>query len=99
MLKLPRRDAQQLDKDEDLFVIARRLCGEDHACIEQSYRNRIQELQSALPNEAPGRKSEQQGQSKPSHRQQATSDETKQEQPNAVAPSGGTSRINPARSR
>ncbi|MBV9587613.1 MAG: hypothetical protein JO213_22265 [Alphaproteobacteria bacterium] len=49
MLKLPRRDAEELDKHEDLFVTARRRCGENRACIEQSYRNRIQELQSALP--------------------------------------------------
>lgn len=99
MLKLPRHEAERLDKNEDLFVIARHRCGEDRACIEQSYRNRIQELQSALSEEAPDQKSELQAQSKPSDLQQATSDETTQKQPNAIAPSGGTNWINPARSR
>ena len=99
MLKLPRGDGQRLDKEEGLFVTARHRCGENHACIEQSYHNRIQELQSALSDEAPDQKSERQAQSKPSDRQEATSEETTQEQPNAVAPSGGTSWINPSRSR
>jgi uncharacterized protein len=72
MLKLPRRDAEELDKHEDLFVTARRRCGENRACIEQSYRNRIQELQSVLPEGESDRKAERRVQSKGSDRQQAS---------------------------
>jgi uncharacterized protein len=72
MLKLPRREAEDLDKNEDTFVLARRRCGDNRACIEQSYRNRIQELQSALPEAETDRKAERRAQSKGSDRQQAS---------------------------
>jgi len=72
MLKLPRRDAEELDKHEDLFVTARRRCGENRACIEQSYRNRIQELQSALPEGESDWKAERRALSKGTDPQQAS---------------------------
>jgi uncharacterized protein len=54
MRKLPKEERDAFDKNETAFVTARRRCGDHPACIEQSYRNRIQELQAALPEE-PGR--------------------------------------------
>jgi uncharacterized protein len=53
LLNLPRAERAELDKNEDRFVIARRRCGADRACIEQSYRRRIQELQASLPDADP----------------------------------------------
>jgi hypothetical protein len=49
MLKLPQAEREELDHSEDAFVISRRRCGADRACIEQSYSRRMQELQAALP--------------------------------------------------
>jgi uncharacterized protein len=54
MRKLPKEERDAFDNNETAFVTARRRCGDHPACIEQSYRNRIQELQGALPEE-PGR--------------------------------------------
>jgi uncharacterized protein len=48
----------EADDNETPFLNARRRCGENHACIEQSYRNRIRELTQAVPDadpERPGR--------------------------------------------
>jgi uncharacterized protein len=70
LLNLPRAERGELDRNEDAFVLARRRCGGHRACIEQSYRRRIRELQEALPEPDPdgsGRHSD----SKPSDRQQA----------------------------
>src|SRR5438105_753018 len=50
----------QADDNETAFLNARRRCGESRACIEQSYRNRIQELTQSSPEEEhdqPGRPS------------------------------------------
>jgi uncharacterized protein len=55
LLNLPRAERGELDRNEDAFVIARRRCGADRACIEQSYRRRIRELQAALPKGDPDR--------------------------------------------
>jgi len=49
LLNLSRADRNELDKKEEAFVIARRRCGGDRVCIEQSYRKRMQELQAMLP--------------------------------------------------
>ena len=46
--KAERDDA---DDNETAFLNARRRCGESRACIEQSYRNRIQELTRSSPEE------------------------------------------------
>jgi uncharacterized protein len=54
MRKLPKEERDVFDNNETAFVTARRRCGDHPACIEQSYRNRIQELQAAVP-EDPGR--------------------------------------------
>jgi uncharacterized protein len=54
MRKLPKEERDAFDNNETAFVTARRRCGEHRACIEQSYRNRIQELQ-ATSREEPGR--------------------------------------------
>jgi uncharacterized protein len=54
MRKLPKEQRDAFDNNETAFVTARRRCGDHPACIEQSYRNRIQELQAAVP-EDPGR--------------------------------------------
>jgi len=50
ILRLPRGEGERLDRDEEVFVAARRQCGEQRACIEQKYRDRIRELQQALGN-------------------------------------------------
>src|SRR4029077_17560488 len=54
MRKLPKEQRDAFDSNETAFVTAPRRCGAEPACIEQSYRNRIQELQAAVP-EDPGR--------------------------------------------
>jgi len=48
MLRLPKGEDVRLDRDEEAFVVARRRCGEQRACIEQRYRDRIRELEEAL---------------------------------------------------
>ena len=50
ILRLPRGEGERLDRDEETFVVVRRQCGEQRACIEQKYRDRIRELQQALGN-------------------------------------------------
>jgi uncharacterized protein len=63
-------ERDEADDNETPFLNARRRCGENHACIEQSYRNRIRELTQSLPEderEQPGRHAD----SKRSDRQKA----------------------------
>jgi len=50
ILRLPRGEGERLDRDEEAFVVARRHCGKQRACIEQKYRDRIRELEQALGN-------------------------------------------------
>jgi uncharacterized protein len=50
ILRLARDGGERLDRAEEAFVVARRKCGEQRACIEQKYRDRIRELKSALAN-------------------------------------------------
>jgi uncharacterized protein YecT (DUF1311 family) len=50
ILRLSRGEGEQLDREEEAFVIARRKCGAQRACIDQKYRDRIRELESALAN-------------------------------------------------
>src|SRR6202043_3113072 len=57
MRKLPKEERDAFDNNETAFVTARRRCGDHPDCIEQSYRNRIQELQAALAEE-PGRRAD-----------------------------------------
>jgi uncharacterized protein len=44
-------DRDEAGDNETAFMNARRRCGEHRACIEQSYRNRIQELTRSSPEE------------------------------------------------
>jgi|HubBroStandDraft_6_1064221.scaffolds.fasta_scaffold34660_6 uncharacterized protein len=48
-------ERDEADDNETPFLNARRRCGENHACIEQSYRNRIRELSQSVPDEDPER--------------------------------------------
>ena len=48
---LPRDVRDQIQSNETLFVQARRRCGQNRQCIEQSYRNRIEEIQEAIREE------------------------------------------------
>jgi uncharacterized protein len=48
-------ERDEADDNETPFLNARRRCGENHACIEQSYRNRIRELTRSVPDEDPER--------------------------------------------
>jgi uncharacterized protein len=47
--KLSKKEREDFENNETAFVNARHRCGENLACIEQSYRNRLQELQTLLP--------------------------------------------------
>jgi len=51
ILRLPRGEGERLDRGEEAFVIARRQCGEQRACIEQKYRDRIRELEQLVNQE------------------------------------------------
>ena len=53
--KLPKNRRDEIDANETLFVQARRRCGHNRDCIEQSYRNRIGEIQGARADEDRGR--------------------------------------------
>ena len=48
VLRLPKEEGEQLYREEDAFVILRSRCGAQRACIEESYRRRIRELQEEL---------------------------------------------------
>jgi len=48
-------ERDEADDNETPFLNARRRCGENHACIEQSYRNRIRELTQSLADDDPER--------------------------------------------
>lgn len=67
--KLSKQQREDFENHETAFVNARHRCGDHAACIEQSYRNRMQELLSALPEDRSGR-SERRGDTKASDRQQ-----------------------------
>ena len=48
LLRLPKEEGKQLYQEEDAFVLFRNRCGAQRACIEESYRRRIRELEEAL---------------------------------------------------
>jgi len=81
--KLSKEERQEFEKNETAFVTARHRCGGHQGCIEQSYRNRLQELLSSLPDDQSGR-SERRGDTKRSDRQKASRDDAKTD----GAPSG-----------
>ena len=76
--KLSKQERAEFENHETAFVNARRRCAEHRACIEQSYRNRIQELLSALPDDQSGR-SGRPGETKRSDRQKSSRDSSKPE--------------------
>src|SRR5262249_27332978 len=76
--KLPKEDRKQFESNETAFVNARHRCGGHQACIEQSYRNRIQELLSALPEGQSGR-SDRRGDTQRTDRQKPSPEDTKTE--------------------
>jgi uncharacterized protein len=47
-LRLPKEQGEQLYKEEDAFLILRSRCGAQRACLEESYRRRIRELEETL---------------------------------------------------
>jgi uncharacterized protein len=49
--KLSKHEREEFENNETAFVNARHRCGEHQGCIEQSYRNRLQELRAALPDD------------------------------------------------
>ena len=53
--KLSKQERQEFENHETAFVNARHRCGGHPGCIEQSYRNRLQELLSALPDDQSSR--------------------------------------------
>lgn len=53
--KLPKEQREEIEGNETLFVQARRRCGRGRSCIEQSYRNRIEEIQEAIAQQNPDR--------------------------------------------
>jgi uncharacterized protein YecT (DUF1311 family) len=77
--KLSKQERQQFETNETAFVNARHRCGGNQACIEQSYRNRMQELLSGLPEEQPGR-SDRRGDTKAPDRQKTSRDTGKTEE-------------------
>src|SRR5205085_7186933 len=71
--KLSKQEREEFENHETAFVNARRRCGENVGCIEQSYRNRLQELQALLPDATPDRSERRAGSTKRSDRQKASS--------------------------
>ena len=49
--KLSKQERAEFENNETAFVNARHRCAEHQGCIEQSYRNRLQELRAVLPEE------------------------------------------------
>ena len=52
--KLSKEQREEFEAHENPFTNARRRCGEDRGCIEQSYRNRLRELDQASSEEERG---------------------------------------------
>ena len=77
--KLSKQERQEFENHETAFVNARHRCGGHSGCIEQSYRNRLQELLSSLPDERSGGV-ESRGDVKRSDRQKASRDNAKPEE-------------------
>lgn len=76
--KLSKQERQEFENHETAFVNARHRCGGHPGCIEQSYRNRLQELLSSLPDD-PSSRSGSRGDFKRSDRQKASPDNGKPE--------------------
>jgi uncharacterized protein len=77
--KLSKQERQEFENHETAFVNARHRCGGHPGCIEQSYRNRLQELLSSLPDD-PSSRSGSRGDIKRSDRQKASPENGKPEE-------------------
>jgi hypothetical protein len=82
--KAERDDA---DDNETAFLNARRRCGESRACIEQSYRNRIQERTRSSPEEDREQPSRASANAKRSERRNGSTEEGQRSQERLTAPS------------
>src|SRR5256885_24266 len=76
--KLSKQERAEFENHETALVNARRRCGENVGCIEQSYRNRVQELLSTLPEDQSSR-SGSRSDAKRSDRQKSSRDSSKPE--------------------
>jgi uncharacterized protein len=81
--KAERDDA---DDNETAFLNARRRCGESRACIEQSYRNCIQELTRSSPEEEREQTSRSSGTAKRSERRNGSTEEGQRSGERLTAP-------------
>jgi uncharacterized protein len=70
--KLSKKEREDFENNETAFVNARHRCGENPVCIEQSYRNRLQELQTLLPDGELDRSERRAGSTKRRDRQKAS---------------------------
>jgi uncharacterized protein len=70
--KLSKKEREEFESNETAFVNARHRCGENLACIEQSYRNRLQEFQTLLPDGELDRSERRAGSTKRRDRQNAS---------------------------
>ena len=67
--KLSKQERAEFENNETAFVSARHRCAEHQGCIEQSYRNRLQELRAVLPDEEADRSGRRDTSSKRTDRQ------------------------------
>jgi uncharacterized protein len=67
--KLSKQEREEFENNETAFVNARHRRGENQGCIEQSYRNRLQELRAVLPDDEADRSGRRGASSKRTDRQ------------------------------
>jgi len=86
--KRHKAERDEADDNETAFLNARRRCGESRACLEQSYRNRIQELTRSAPEEEREQPSRSSANAKRSERRNESREEGQRSQEHLTAPSG-----------
>jgi uncharacterized protein len=79
-------DRDEAGDNETAFMNARRRCGEHRACIEQSYRNRIQELTRSSPEEEREQASPASAKTKRTERRNGSREEGQAKAPANAAP-------------
>lgn len=79
-------ERDEADDNETAFLNARRRCGESRACIEQSYRNRIQELTQSSPEEEREQPSRSSASAKRSERRNGSAEERQRSGERLTAP-------------
>jgi uncharacterized protein len=77
----------QADDNETAFLNARRRCGENRACLERSYRNRIQELTQSLPEEEREQPSRASANTRRSERRNGSREDSQRSEERLTAPS------------